>query len=79
MSVLFVVGCLVAFLACAFAYRQELREQVQPESPVVITGLMFLLSLVVFAGTLSANTQVDPCSTVEKGSLLWWLGHCYWG
>lgn len=73
----FVIGCGAAFIGCLIAYWQELREKVQPESPVVITGVMFLLAL-LGAATLNAALYQDPCTGLAPWSWGWLAGHCYW-
>jgi hypothetical protein len=82
MNLVFLVACAAAFAACVFARRQERREGVPQESSqaLALTGAMFLLSLVIFAGSVmqAAQVGIDPCVNLLPYSWEWYLIGCWW-
>jgi hypothetical protein len=81
MNLVFLVACSAAFAACVFARRQERREGVPQDSSnaLALTGAMFLLSIVTFAGSVhGAQVGMDPCTWWEPGSWQWLLAGCWW-
>ena len=78
LAAFFLVGCFVAFVATLIASYQERREGSVAESPVVLMGAMFLLSVVMFASKLNAAYGTDPCSQYEPYSFLWFFIGCLW-
>lgn len=89
LSLVFLVGMVVAFLACAVARWQEIRDGDRREAPVGITGLftgvLLVLSLVVLAARVSADTYTvdDPCRLVDPNEswpawLVWVASGCFW-
>jgi hypothetical protein len=75
---LFVVGCAVALAACVIGNRMDRREGANPEAPSFAMGLMLVVAVFALSARLLANTNVDPCSLHEKGSLGYWFGFCFW-
>ena len=79
LAAFFLVGCFVAFVATLIASVQEQREGSAAESPVVLVGTMFLLSVFLFAANLRADQYgMDPCSHLEPYSVMWWFIGCFW-
>jgi hypothetical protein len=81
MNLVFLVACAAAFAACVFARRQERKEGVPQESStaLALTGAMFLLSIVTFAGSIqAAQVGQDPCVNLLPYSFEWYLIGCWW-